>query len=84
MHVAPGPWHVRFMTDEQARKAANVVLGVAAAGAACFILRNPPLRRMAWQIVRTALTGAVPVWLGAELQRAWTESARQPPMERQA
>lgn len=76
---------VKSMTDEQARKAANVMLGVAVAGAACLILRNPPLRRMAWQIVRTALTGSVPVWLGTELHRAWNEHAvRQPLTERRA
>lgn len=62
------------MTDEQARRTANAVLGVAAVGAASFILSNPPARRIAWQIVRTALAGALPLWLGGELQRAWNAS----------
>lgn len=66
------------MTEAQARKTANVVLGIAAAGAAYYILRTPQLRRMAFQLAMAALTGTVPAWLTAEVKRAWTESDRPP------
>ena len=63
------------MTDAQARKAANIVLGVAAAGAAFYVLRTPSLRRTAFRLAGAALTGTLPVWFSGELQRAWRESA---------
>jgi hypothetical protein len=53
---------------------ANVILGIAAAGAAYYVLRTPRLRRMAFQLAGAALTGTVPAWLGGELHRAWTAS----------
>lgn len=59
------------MTEEQAHKAANIIMGVAAAGAAFYILRTPRLRRMAWQLARTAIGTAGPAWLMAEARRAW-------------
>jgi hypothetical protein len=72
-----GTGHVacRFVvTREQAEKAADLVLCVAAAGAVWYVLRTPRLRRIAWTLARTALTGTVPAWLGHELRRAWAES----------
>ena len=63
------------MTDAQARRTANIVLGLAAAGAAYFVLRTPSLRRPAFRLAGLALTGAIPAWLSTELQRAWAESA---------
>ena len=52
------------MTEETAKRVANVALGVAAVGAAYFVARTPPLRRMALGLAMTALTGALPspVW----------------------
>jgi hypothetical protein len=67
------------MTEAQARTAANIVLGVAVAGAAYYILRTPQLRRAAFQLAGAALTGTVPAWLSAEVKRAWAESRRQRP-----
>ena len=64
------------MTEESARKIANVVLGAAAIGAACVILTNPPARRLAWRLALTALTGSVPMWLRNEVRQAWIESGR--------
>ena len=63
------------MTEAQARTAANVVLGIAAAGAAYYILRTPRLRRTAFQLAGAALTRTVPAWLTAEAKRAWAEAA---------
>jgi len=63
------------MTDQQARSTANLVMVVAAAGAAYYVLRTPPLRRMAWVLARRWITGPVAVWAAAEVRRAWDESA---------
>ena len=63
------------MTEAQARKTANVVLALAAAGAAYYVLRTPSLRRAAFQLAGVALTGAIPAWFSDELRRAWIESA---------
>jgi hypothetical protein len=63
------------MTEDQARKTANIVLGVAAAGVAYYVLRTPSLRRTAFQLAGAALTGTLPAWFSGELQRAWKESA---------
>jgi hypothetical protein len=64
------------MTEESARKVANVILGAAALGAAYVVVANPPLRRLAWRLARTALTGTLPAWIGKEVNQAWTESGR--------
>lgn len=64
------------MTEESARKIANVVLGAAAIGVAIYIVKTPPLRRMAWRLAVTALTGTAPLWFRHELQRAWAESGQ--------
>jgi hypothetical protein len=64
------------MTERQAEKVANVVIGIAAAGAAVYILKTPALRRMAWGLARNALAGAGPAWLLGETRRAWDDSAQ--------
>ena len=63
------------MTEAQAKRTANAVLGLAAVGAAYLVLRTPPLRRAALRLAGLALTGTLPAWFTGELQRAWTESA---------
>jgi hypothetical protein len=65
------------MTEDTARRVANGVMGLAAVGAACVVLSRPRLRRLAWQIALTALTGTLPVWLSREVRHAWADSARQ-------
>jgi hypothetical protein len=64
------------MTPETTEKVANVIIGVAAVGVAIVILRTPALRRLAWQLARTAITGTGPAWIGREVQQAWVESGR--------
>jgi hypothetical protein len=63
------------MTEKQAEKVANILIGVAAAGAVFYILGNPSLRRLAWQMARTAAATSGPAWLVMELKHAWDESA---------
>jgi hypothetical protein len=67
------------MTEQNARKVANAVVAVAAVGAAYYIARTPPLRRLAWRLAVTSLTGIVPGWLAREVQAAWAESERRGP-----
>lgn len=64
------------MTEESARRVANVILGAAALGAAYAVATNPSLRRLAWRLARTALTGTLPAWIGREVHLAWMESGR--------
>ncbi len=61
------------MTEERAEKIANVLMGLAAAGAAYVVLRDPRLRRSAWAILRSALAASGP-WLVSEFRHAWAES----------
>lgn len=64
------------MTHQHATRVANVIIGVAAAGAAYYVLRTPSLRRMAWRIAATAVATTLPAWFNRELRDAWTASAR--------
>jgi hypothetical protein len=67
------------MTDQTARKIANVALSAATVGAAYYVVRTPPLRRMVVRLAMTALTGAIPAWLVREAQQAWVQSAPRGP-----
>ena len=62
------------MTEHSARTVANVVLAAAAVGTAYVVLRNPPLRRLAWSLAVAGLTRQLPQWLSRELRTAWEES----------
>ena len=64
------------MTRDAARTAANVVLACAGVAAAYVVLTTPPLRRLALRGTRLWLGASVPVYLLAEVRRAWMESAR--------
>jgi hypothetical protein len=68
------------MTEQQARTAANVVMIAGAAGAAFYIVRKPPLRRLAWHLARSWAKGPLLVWALAEVRRAWIESASAGPV----
>jgi hypothetical protein len=63
------------MTEDKAETIATFLIGAAVAGAAFYILRNPALRRMAWQLTRTMVLTTGPVWVASEATRAWNESA---------
>jgi hypothetical protein len=64
------------MNNDRAEQVANVLLAAAAAGVAVYVVKTPPLRRLVWRLTVTALTGAVPAWIGREVQHAWTESGQ--------
>jgi hypothetical protein len=64
------------MTEKTAQRIADVALGAAALGAAYYIIRTPPLRRLAIGLAMTALTGAIPALLTREVQQAWIQSGR--------
>lgn len=67
------------MTEENARRIANLVMAGAVLGAGYYIVRTPRLRRIAWRLLVTAVTGTVPAWLGGELRHAWAESGESRP-----
>jgi hypothetical protein len=69
------------MRQEQAERFANVLIGVAVAGAAYYVLREPSRRRVAWDLVRHAAGGTVPGWLIAEALRAWNAAAPEGPRQ---
>jgi hypothetical protein len=64
------------MTSAHTEKVANAIIAVAAIGVAVVVLRTPSLRRLAWNLTRTAVTATFPAWLGHEVQQAWAESGR--------
>jgi hypothetical protein len=64
------------MTPANTEKAANVIIAIAAVGAAVVVLRTPSLRRLAWNLARTAVTASLPAWFGREIHQAWVDSGR--------
>ena len=62
------------LTHERADQAASVVIAVAAVGVAVVVLRTPALRRLAWRLAVTTLTGTLPTWFANEVRHAWSES----------
>ena len=63
------------MTQANAEKVANVLIGAAIAGAAVYIVKTPRLRRMAWRLALAALTGTIPAWFAQEARAGWEASA---------
>jgi len=63
------------MTDQRAEQVANVLLTAAAVGVVAYVVKTPPLRRIAWRLAVTALTGALPTWFRREVRDAWRASA---------
>ena len=63
------------MNDEQVRATANVVMLAAAAAAAVYVIRTPPLRRAAWQLLRTWAAGPAALWTVDLVRRSWDASA---------
>jgi hypothetical protein len=73
------------MTQEQARRTANVVMFAGAATAVYFVLKDRRLRRLAWQLARGWATGPLVAWSATEIRRAWEESAaKHAPQQAQA
>jgi len=75
------------MKESHARTTANVIMAVAAVGAAVIVLRSPSLRRMAWRLARTYATGPLAVLAATTVRTAWDQSAStasRPPEPRRA
>ena len=70
------------MTEDSARRVANVVMAAAALGAAVFVLRSPRLRRLAWQFARQYAAPPLAAWTATTARDAWLASADKtlPPM----
>jgi hypothetical protein len=66
------------VTEKQARTAANLLMATAALGAAVIVLRNPKLRRVAWQFARQYATGPLAVWATGTVRQAWDDSGARP------
>lgn len=64
------------MTQSTAEKIANVAMGAAVAGVAYFVVTTPSLRRLAWRLALTGITGTLPGWFRQEIQHGWQESGR--------
>jgi hypothetical protein len=62
------------MQEERARAIADLVMGLAAAGALYYVLKTPALRRVAWRLSVVALTATIPAWFKSEVSRAWEAS----------
>ena len=50
-------------------------MAAAALGAAVFVLRNPKLRRMAWQLARQYASGPLAAAVAGTVRTAWDASA---------
>jgi len=62
------------MTEARARQAANVLMAAAALGAAVLVLRNPKLRRLAWQAARQYASGPLGAVVASTVRDAWDAS----------
>ncbi len=62
------------MNQRTAEKLADVVLGIAVAGAADHVLRTPSLRRAAFRLAGVTLTATLPAWLRQEVVASWQAS----------
>jgi hypothetical protein len=62
------------MTEENAERIANALIGVVAVGAMYYILKDGGRRRTLWRVVLRAAAASGP-WLFAEARHAWAESA---------
>jgi len=63
------------MTQSSADKIANVVIGAVALGATYYVLKTPPLRRLAWGLALASVTGIIPAWITQEIRAGWEASA---------
>jgi hypothetical protein len=59
------------MTEDAARRVANALLGAAVVGVGYYVVRSPPLRRLAWGLAISALTVSLPAWVSGEVRAAW-------------
>jgi len=61
------------VTEQQARTTANLVMAVAAVGAAVIVLRSPRLRRLIAGLAKTS-AGPLAAYAASTVRTAWDES----------
>ena len=64
------------MPTDRMNAVADLVVALVAATAAIYIMRTPPLRRLAWRLTKYAVGTILPGYLVHETKRAWAETAR--------
>ena len=64
------------MTEDQARKTANVLLGAAAAAVAVAVLRSPERRRLLWRLAKELAAGPLAVYAATLVRNAWDEAGQ--------
>ncbi len=64
------------MSRSTARLVSDLLLAAAAGAVVYQILRNPALRRLAWQLTKGAVTTAIPAAVARDIREAWEESGR--------
>lgn len=69
----------RGPSDDTVRTAANVLMLAAAGAAVVYIIRTPPLRRAAWQLLRTWAAGPAAAWTINLVRESWDESGKARP-----
>ena len=62
------------MTDGPARALANLAIVGVGAVTAYHVIRTPPLRRVAWRMLKYGILMGLPQYLWQETRRAWDES----------
>ena len=63
------------MTTDQTSAVADLAIAVIGAAVALYIVRTPPLRRLAWRLVKYAVGTMLPGYLVHETKRAWAGTA---------
>jgi hypothetical protein len=69
---------MRAISSDTAGKVADVLIATALIGVAVFVIRTPPLRRLAWGLTATALTTTLPAWVKGEVRQAWAATGQPP------
>jgi hypothetical protein len=64
------------MTEADARRTANAVIGLVGVAAACVVLTTPSLRRLAVRAARIWISTTVPLFLLNQAREAWVQSGR--------
>jgi hypothetical protein len=66
------------MTESTATRVATMLMAAAGTALVYYVVRTPPLRRLAFQLGRKAVLTWGPVWLATEFRSAWSASGRHP------
>lgn len=63
------------MTSDHTRALADLAVAAIGAAAAIYIMRTPPLRRLAWRLTKYGVGTILPGYLIQETKRAWAETS---------